>query len=108
MIFKLGKFISTILLLSPLEKGYAPLSLLDPRIQYFVPSLVEIGQVVLEKKLKLWKVYDHANVNNNDGQQTNFDQKNLTWAFGSCELKCIPKSLNDDELEQLVKFCIKQ
>ena len=34
----------------------------------FVPSLVEIGSVVLEK-MKMWKVY------NDNAQQTNFDQK---------------------------------
>ena len=39
--------------------------------EYFVPSLVEIGQVVLEKKM--WKVYN--NDNDNDGQWTNCDQK---------------------------------
>ena len=58
-------------------------------IQCFVPSLVEIGSVVLEKKMKMWKVYDNnndanddnndANEDNNDdnddGQRTNFDQK---------------------------------
>ena len=33
-------------------------------------GLVEIGPVVLEKKMKI-KVYD----NNDDGQRTNFDQK---------------------------------
>ena len=35
-----------------------------------VPSLVEIGPVVLEKMMKMWKVYD-----NEDRQRTNFDQK---------------------------------
>ena len=30
----------------------------------FVPSLVEIGLVVLEKKMKMWKVYQQT-----DGQQ---------------------------------------
>ena len=35
-----------------------------------MPSLVELGQVVLERKMKMLKVYD-----NNDGQWTNFDQK---------------------------------
>ena len=39
-----------------------------------VPSLVEVGLVVLEKKMQMWKVYD------NDGQK-------ITWAFGSGELK---------------------
>ena len=47
----------------------------------FVPSLVEIGPELLEKKMKMWKVYD------NDGQQTNFWSEKLTWAFGSGELK---------------------
>ena len=36
-----------------------------------MPSLVEIGPVVLEKKMKMWKVYD----NDDDRQLTNFDQK---------------------------------
>ena len=43
----------------------------------FVPSFVEIGPVVLEKKMKMWKVYDNDNNDNDndDGQRTNFDQK---------------------------------
>ena len=42
-----------------------------------MPSLIEIGPVVLEKKMKMWKVYeDNDNDDNaNDGQRTNFDQK---------------------------------
>ena len=43
-----------------------------------MPSLVEIGPVVLKKKMKMLKVYDNANDdddNDNDGQRTNFDQK---------------------------------
>ena len=44
----------------------------------FVPSLVEIGPVVL-KKMKMWKVYDNANNDDdnddNNWQRTNFDQK---------------------------------
>ena len=36
----------------------------------------EIGPVVLEKKMKLWKVYDYDDENNDDNKQwTNFDQK---------------------------------
>ena len=31
----------------------------------FVPSLIEIGPVVLEKKMKMWKVYNN---DNDDGQ----------------------------------------
>ena len=51
----------------------------------FVPSLVEIGPVVLEKKIHMWKVYDNDNDGNDDddGQRTNFDQKcslRLGWA----------------------------
>ena len=37
----------------------------------FVPSLVENGRVVLEKKVKMWKVYD--NNNNNTGDNNNDD-----------------------------------
>ena len=47
----------------------------------FVQSLVEIGIVVLEKKMKKWKVYvnnDYGN-DDNDGQRTNFDQKIDPW-----------------------------
>ena len=48
----------------------------------FVSYKVEIGPVVLEKKMKMWKVYDNNNNNdannddNDDGQRTNIDQKN--------------------------------
>ena len=48
----------------------------------FVPSLIEIGRMVLKKKMNMWKVYDNANDDNDydnddddDGQRTNFDQK---------------------------------
>ena len=73
--------------LSPLGKGRGP-SFEQTWIPFtqgcFVPSLVEIGPVVLEKKMKMWKVYDNDDNDNNndDGQRTN-----LTWAFGSGELK---------------------
>ena len=48
-----------------------------------MPSLLEIGPVDLEKKMKMWKVYDNDdndndndnNDNDDDGQRTNFDQK---------------------------------
>ena len=47
-----------------------------------MPSLVEIDPVVLEKKMKMWKVYDNnndndanANANDDDRQRTKFDQK---------------------------------
>ena len=50
---------------------------------YFVPSFDEIGPVDLEKKTKMWKVY------NNNGQisirrdQLNFQSEKLPGAFGS-------------------------
>ena len=57
-----------------LGKGHA-LSILE----CFVPSLVEIGSVVLEKYKKKWKVYnnddDDDSNNDDDGKRTNFNQK---------------------------------
>ena len=64
--------IFTMLLSSPLGKGHGP-SIEQTRIsliqEYFVPKLVEIGPVVLEKKTKMLNVYDK------DGLQTNNNQK---------------------------------
>ena len=41
-----------------------------------VPSLVKIDPAVLEKKMKMWKVYAYNNDNDDgDGQRTNADQK---------------------------------
>ena len=38
--------------------------------------MVEIGKVVLDKEMKIWKVYDNNdNDYNDDGQGINFDQK---------------------------------
>ena len=51
-----------------------------------MPSLVEIDPVVLEKKTKMWKVYN----NDNHRQRTIF-----TWAFSSGELKSnVPYTFN--------------
>ena len=36
-----------------------------------MPSLVKIGSVVLEKKMKMWKIYDHNNEGNNDNDNYN-------------------------------------
>ena len=80
-----GDFINVFFLLIrnylPLEKG-VPLyeQTWIPITQgHFVLSLVEIGLVVLEKKMKMWKVYNNFNDdddhNNKDGQRTNWDQK---------------------------------
>ena len=43
-----------------------------PMHRCFVPSLVEIGPVILEKKTKTWKIYSNKN---DDRQQTNFNQR---------------------------------
>ena len=48
---------------------------------YFVRSLVEIGPVVLGKKMKMWKV------NRRTDRQTKRWLEKLTWAFSSGELK---------------------
>ena len=45
----------------------------------FVPNVVEIGPVVLEKKMKMWNIYynndDDDDSNDDDGHRTNFEQK---------------------------------
>ena len=42
----------------------------------FMPSLLEIGPVVLDKKKTVWKVHDeHTNDDNEAGQRTNFNQQ---------------------------------
>ena len=65
---KLFNFIYVFLLFCnylPLKKGQGP-SFEQNRIpftqEYFVLSLVEIGPVVLEKKMKMWKVYDNGQI----------------------------------------------
>ena len=57
-------------------------------------SFVENGQVVLQKKMKMWKVYrctdrwrDGHMDRWTDGQTDNSRSENLTWAFSSGELK---------------------
>ena len=56
-----------------------------------MPSLVEIGSVVLEKKMKMLKVYNNNkndnDDNNKDGQQTNFDQKSSLEPSAQVNLK---------------------
>ena len=54
----------------------------------FLPSLVEIGPVVLEKKMKMWKVYDN-NDNDDDGQRINFDQKSLRLMWAKKYFHCL-------------------
>ena len=59
----------------PLEKGVAFQTSIPLTQECFVPSLVEICRVILEKKKEMWKVYDNDDNNNDDGQWTNYDQK---------------------------------
>ena len=60
-------------------------------LKCFVPSLVEIGPVVLEKKLKMLKVNrrtDRQTDRRMDRQRMdNSSSQKLTWAFSSGELK---------------------
>ena len=69
---KLSMYFSYFILNSPWKRVWpfiwTNLNPLHPRC-FNVPSLVETSTAVLEKKMKMWKVY------NNDGQQTNCDQK---------------------------------
>ena len=37
--------------------------------------------------MKMWKVYNNNNINNDDRQRTNYDQEKLIWAFGSGKLR---------------------
>ena len=52
-----------------------------------MPSLVEIGPVVLEKKMKISKVNDDDNDDNDDGQRTNIDQKSSLEPSAQVSLK---------------------
>ena len=51
------------------EQSWIPFT----QVWCIVPSLVEIGLVVLEKKMK--EVYVHNNNDDDDEERTNFDQK---------------------------------
>ena len=84
-IFKYFEHIFTISLLSPLGEGRGSSfeQTWTPSNQgCFVPSLVEIGSVVLEKKMKMWKVYGQT-----DRQTDDRRSEKLTWAFSSGELQ---------------------
>ena len=74
-IFKIIQCFFAISLLSFLGKGQGPLfeeTWIPFTKEYFMPSLVEIGPVILEKKKKMWKV---SNDDNDNEQWTNCDQK---------------------------------
>ena len=73
-ILKFRQSIFSISYISPLEKRRGPSFEQTSTLfnqGWFVPILVEIGPVALEKKMKMWKVHD----NDDDGQRTNCDQK---------------------------------
>ena len=61
----------------------------------FVPRLVEIGLVILEKMMKMWNVY------NDDGERTNCDQKNSLGpsAHNYLPLKKVCMALHRNKLE---------
>ena len=84
-IFKVCQCIFAISLLSHLGKGWGP-SFEQTWILItqgcFVPSLVEIGPVVLEKKRKMWKVY----------RQTDNGQQAIRKAHLSFQLRWAKKS----------------
>ena len=52
----------------------------------FVPSLVEIGPVVLEKKMKMRKVYRQMDEQMDRQMKDNRQSKKLTWVFSSGNL----------------------
>ena len=60
---------------SPLfEQTWIPFNL-----RCFVSSWVEIGSVVLEKRMKMWKVYKQTDRGTTDGQIDERRSENLTW-----------------------------
>ena len=78
-ILKFRKFIFTISKLSPLGKGKGPSFeqiWIHFTLGWFVLSLVEIGPVDLEKKMKMWKKFTTTKT------MDKFWSEKLTWAFG--------------------------
>ena len=66
----------------------------------FLPSLVEIGPVVLEKKIKMWKIYDKDD--NDHEQETIFTRKahlslSLRWS-NKYSITGWPRSLSNATL----------
>ena len=78
----LSMYFHYFVIISPWKKGRGP-SFEQTWIlitqECFVLSLIEIGQLVLEKKMEMWKVYDNTKKyndnDNNDGQQTTLIRK---------------------------------
>ena len=69
---------NSISLLSPLGKRHGPSFEQTWFLvikEFFLPSLFEIAPVVLEKKIKTWRIYNDIDHDDNDDMQhTNFDQ----------------------------------
>ena len=89
----------------PLWKGRGP-SLVQPWVSFtqgcFVPSLVEFGPVVLEKKMKSLQTDRWT-----DGQMDERSE-NLIWAFSSGKLKHILKkgTVGVEKFELEPRFCL--
>ena len=66
-----------------------------------MPNLVEIGPVILEKKMKMWYGYDDDDDKDNDDVQILI--RKLTWAFGSGKLK---NTTSYSGIEWMVKWII--
>ena len=87
-VFKVCQCIFPISLLSPFRKGLGPSfeQTWIPNTQgCFVPSLVEIGPVVLEKKMKMWKVY--RQMDRQRDRQTDDGQQGIRKAHLSFQLR---------------------
>ena len=67
----------------------------------FVPSLVEIGKVVLEKEINMWKVC-------NDNDDDKLWSEKLTWALGLGELKLKCLWLQQKRIFLLNRLCIEK
>ena len=89
-IFEFCQYILTLLLLSPLGKGHGP-SFDQTWIPFtygsFVPSSVEIGPVVLEKKKKMCSWQRRRRWQRQRRTRDILWSEKLTWAFSSGELK---------------------
>ena len=77
-------------IISPWKRG-ALFKNLNPLYPKIVPSLVEIGPVVLEEKKKMWKVY-----NNDGGQQKNCDKKSPLEPLARVSLKADKEDISTE------------
>ena len=98
--FSTGRFFNFVNVFSlfrnhlPLEKGGAlNLNKFEPPSpqRCFDPSVVEIGPVVLEKKMKLWKVVRRTDKRSDRRTADDRWSEKLTWVFSSGELKRVSR-----------------